>query len=148
MASYALPPALSALGDVVAPEVAGAVAAWSLTAYDRVVFLGPETLALRNPDALFACEGLCLRREPPAPPPHPPPGGMRVASRDSTGGAGRAGGAGSAGGGNAGDGARFSTSVMVLEPSAAVFQRLRDELAVLTPSPRTAPLPLSLSLEH
>lgn len=32
---------------------------WSLTSYDRVVFLDPRSLVKRNPDALFACEGFC-----------------------------------------------------------------------------------------
>ncbi|CAM9761126.1 unnamed protein product, partial [Hapterophycus canaliculatus] len=32
---------------------------WSLTAYDRVVFLDPRSLIQKNPDALFACEGFC-----------------------------------------------------------------------------------------
>eukprot|EP00903_Cladosiphon_okamuranus_P018801 g17295.t1 len=32
---------------------------WSLTSYDRVVFLDPRSLIQKNPDALFACEGFC-----------------------------------------------------------------------------------------
>lgn len=32
---------------------------WSLTSYDRVVYLDPRSLIQKNPDALFACEGFC-----------------------------------------------------------------------------------------
>lgn len=32
---------------------------WSLTTYDRVVYLDPRSLIQKNPDALFACEGFC-----------------------------------------------------------------------------------------
>ncbi|CAN0484441.1 unnamed protein product, partial [Ectocarpus sp. 8 AP-2014] len=35
------------------------VSLWSLTSYDRVVFLDPRSLIQKNPDALFACEGFC-----------------------------------------------------------------------------------------
>ncbi|KAG5177061.1 hypothetical protein JKP88DRAFT_350869 [Tribonema minus] len=32
---------------------------WSLTQYDRVVFLNSRALVLKNPDTLFACDGFC-----------------------------------------------------------------------------------------
>ncbi|CAM9184361.1 unnamed protein product [Ectocarpus sp. 8 AP-2014] len=49
----------SAGGEIVSEELMTKVSLWSLTSYDRVVFLDPRSLIQKNPDALFACEGFC-----------------------------------------------------------------------------------------
>eukprot|EP00752_Nemacystus_decipiens_P012657 g11211.t1 len=49
----------SAGGETVSEELMTKVFLWSLTSYDRVVFLDPRSLIQKNPDALFACEGFC-----------------------------------------------------------------------------------------
>ena len=58
--SYVIP---TSLPPELHPAVAARVSAWTLTAYQRVIFFDSAALVLRNPDALFACEGLCLRRD-------------------------------------------------------------------------------------
>ncbi|CAM9285561.1 unnamed protein product, partial [Ectocarpus sp. 4 AP-2014] len=49
----------SAGGEIISEELMTKVSLWSLTSYDRVVFLDPRSLIQKNPDALFACEGFC-----------------------------------------------------------------------------------------
>lgn len=105
---------------------------WSLTSYDRVVYLDPRSLIQKNPDALFACEGFCAA-------------GASRASSEGGGDAALIAAAAAAAAGAIAQSAddddeasalpvpvrpswQPSTSVMVLEPSISVHVAMLDEL--------------------
>lgn len=46
-------------GEIASEDLMTKIFLWSLTSYDRVVYLDPRSLIQKNPDALFACEGFC-----------------------------------------------------------------------------------------
>ncbi|CAM9304655.1 unnamed protein product [Scytosiphon promiscuus] len=140
----------SAGGEIVSEELMTKVFLWSLTSYDRVVFLDPRSLIQKNPDALFACEGFCAAGAVHSPSSSPPFAGGSADAAPSRAAAWTHGGADSdddddddddLGGGDQGAAASVvekplsvpppwqpSTSVMVLEPSLEVHAAMLYEL--------------------
>lgn len=128
-------------GETASEDVMTKIFLWSLTSYDRVVYLDPRSLIQKNPDALFACEGFCAAGAVVSYPPLLPPGGSNGRASPPP-----EGGGGGAIAPSADDDDEASalpvparpswqpsTSVMVLEPSIAVHISMLDELAK-TPS--------------
>lgn len=128
-------------GETASEDLMTKIFLWSLTSYDRVVYLDPRSLIQKNPDALFACEGFCAAGAVVSYPPLPSPG---RASSEGGGDAALIAAAAAAAGAiaqSADDddeaGAlpvpvrpswQPSTSVMVLEPSISVHVAMLDEL--------------------
>ncbi|CAM9512745.1 unnamed protein product, partial [Discosporangium mesarthrocarpum] len=54
----------SGCGETVSAELMSKVFLWSLTEYDRVVFLDPWSLVQKSPDSLFTCQGFCAAAAP------------------------------------------------------------------------------------
>ena len=119
--TYVIPSSLPA--SLVPTELAAKVTAWALTAYQRVIFFEPSTLVLRNPDALFACEGFCIRREPRNEYDEKiidlqqRQAEVDGFSQDVSG--------------------SYSTAVMVLEPSSSTFFMMRDRILEIAHKKRT-----------
>jgi hypothetical protein len=79
---------------------------WSLTQYDRVVYVGPRAMVTKSTDALFACEGFCAGMQQ-----------QRSAASSKT-----------------QTRRSVQTDVMVLEPSAETHSSLLQALETLTPA--------------
>lgn len=100
---------------------------WSLTLYQRVVYLDPRSLIQKNPDALFLCEGFCAAGAVPPSQSDPNAATTTLATHAAS----KA----------QDDDERFesagtawqpSTSVMVLEPSLQVHQAMLEKLTTTT----------------
>lgn len=115
---------------------------WSLTSFDRVVYLDPRSLIQKNPDALFACEGFCAAGAVPLWESDPNAAALALAaeaalldtSEDGDDTWATEQGDGTRGGSTSVSSWRPSTSVMVLEPSLDVHQAMLDKLKKTTAS--------------
>ncbi|CAM9796160.1 unnamed protein product, partial [Sphacelaria rigidula] len=129
-------------GEIASEDLMTKIFLWSLTSYDRVVYLDPRSLIQKNPDALFACEGFCAAGAVPLWESDPNAAALALAAEaalldtsedeDDTWATAR--GDGGRGASNSVSSWRPSTSVMVLEPSLDVHQAMLDKLTKTTAS--------------